>query len=149
MSAQHIACSLRQVRQLIVSGAVRQPRSRNRWNWAYCRRSNLTRKPTAMPGAWDQRGSHAFAGQRLPLPAVVLCCQAMRHIEMDWAWRQRAKHDAILDSCARSMPSVRSGIMTYVAFVGAPCDSACCLFAAFVIRAHLLHRKVCTSTKFL
>ena len=36
-------------------------------------------------------------------------------------WLEGARLDAILGGCRRSLPSVRSGLRCYIAFVGAPC----------------------------
>ena len=45
------------------------------------------------------------------------------------AWMNSARLDAILGSCMRSMPSVRSGIRAYICFAGTvnafACRSAC------------------------
>lgn len=40
-------------------------------------------------------------------------------------WMESARLQAILGSCARSLPSLRSGISCYIAFAGAACACVC------------------------
>ena len=49
-------------------------------------------------------------------PAVLV--QALKCLDMGADWQEKARQDAILDSCARSLPSVKSGLLAYAAFVG-------------------------------
>ena len=49
-------------------------------------------------------------------PAVLV--QALKCLDMGAGWQENARQDAILDSCARSLPSVKSGLLAYAAFVG-------------------------------
>ena len=57
---------------------------------------------------------------------AFVCGQALRHLDLKGrsqreidAWIEEARVDAILGSCARSLPCVRSGARCYMALVGA------------------------------
>ena len=69
-------------------------------------------------GAGPRRVDVAVAEYQHLIAAFCHRAQALSRVEAGSDLVAEARVDAILDSCARSMPSVRSGLLCYVAFIG-------------------------------
>ena len=63
------------------------------------------------------RPHNTICKDKTPRTSIKLMQQRMESHEKREAYLVEAKVDAVLASCAKSLPSVRSGVMCYVAFV--------------------------------
>ena len=78
-----------------------------------------------------------------PRGALARLHMAVRSDKEKDAWVQEARVDAIVGSCARSLPSVKSGILCYTAFIGCviTCTVAVCFLHARHVQMPLEERK--------